>query len=223
MPSLRREGAWRPGPRAVWCVRLSRLTSLVHRNLGMDMLASFSPEERTHFFKKSKASAVADRASGDHRAQDLPDSTESEDNVFTESKPIAVWKTLGYTEEQLTKCPSWVCPVLGPVVKVPIHQEHLRQIERAVAERVMEREQLQKQKKRKAPCQDTVCPEASEDDLDVPEPANGGGGESSKARGAPATKAPSEKKLAAQQAQASKFNQQQQGLARCCSCSKPGP
>ena len=70
------------------------LTSLVHRNLGMDMLASFSPEERTHFFKKSKTSA---EGSGRYKwptvraviierktSQTL---TESENNVFTESKP----------------------------------------------------------------------------------------------------------------------------------------
>ncbi|CAE7527924.1 unnamed protein product [Symbiodinium sp. CCMP2592] len=164
------------------CQSCLAVRMLVYRNLGAGALEEFSPEQKQDFFARSKDGAQGGRYKwpcvravlvSKHIERTL---TSNEDKVTTASKPQSVWEKEGYSAETLKNCPRWTCPVLGEVVKVPLHENVLREIQETVHEKIMEKERaLRDAKVGKAKAKAAAAgfgaePEAAEaePDLDVP-------------------------------------------------------
>ena len=179
------DAAGRSWGRKFECRQCQTLHTLVHRRVGADTIQHFSAEERNRFSAKAKSTASNGRYSWETVRSVIIDRatsqriTEKGNNVFSESKPVSVWLTQGYTSEQLEKCPRWTCPALGEVVKVPVHQDWVKQLHREIQEQIVEKEralkEAQQSKKRKsAPASADGGPPSVQDaeaELDVPKAA----------------------------------------------------
>ena len=161
------------------CRTCQSLKSMVSRNAG-DALAEFTIDDKKAFFKKNRENGEGSRYNWATVRAVLVDQTikktirAQEHSTITDSKPRAVWLGLGYSDEQLDKCPTWTCPILGDVIKVPLHREVFRDIVEVVERRIMEKEQTLRERKsggkRKAIPEDAAVGDAAHDpDLDVPE------------------------------------------------------
>ena len=209
------------------CRACLSLRMLVYRHVGSGALNEFTAEQKRDFFVRAQDQSKGSRYAWHCvRAVLISKTVErsiiaNEDQVETASKPREVWLLEGYKADALDKCPTWTCPLLGEVVRVPVHKQLLRQIQESVEEKIMEKEKALRDAKPKAKAKAKAASfghapaEEQEPDLDVPEVPKVLAGPAPKSKPAAAAKsAPSEARAkAAADRQAHKQGQAAQSLA----------
>ena len=215
--SARAEGRTRNGKFS--CRHCETLATLVRRNVGPKPFQEYTDEQKVAFFRKLKPDSESARYSWPtvraalvERAVASKVSTQAQ-ALFTEGKPESVWLAAGYSSTALANCPRFECPVLGTVIKVPVHQETLTELRQQAEEQVLQKEKnLCQKKKRKVKDGEANNGEAEEDELDVPATRGGSG----PGRTGPAAKEDSMAAAGALQREAKKattFNEKQKTLA----------
>ena len=215
----------RVGPQSFECRACLSLKTLLSRRLGGNLTAEFTNEEKAEFFAKSHARAGPEgryqwpvvKADLVHRSVKR-EIASSEDTTEMPSRPRSVWLQQGYSADTLDRCPSWTCPVLGELVKVPLRTESVKHIVQTVEERILAQEKaLQEKKKNKSKKGDTEAPpDEGGVELEVPKPvtttvvAKATTKAPAKAEGAPVGGARAKAKVARE---AAKHNALQKSLA----------